>query len=106
MTELAELTPIIQSVDTYEYNRKLGIAFEAQVGKGKLFFLNLDVSKKMSERPATKQLLRSITEYLHSEDFKPATTIPMHKLDALFMPDATKGKKAQSNAAIQQLLNQ
>ena len=106
MTELAELTPIIQSIDTYEYNRKLGIAFEAQVGKGKLFFLNLNISKNINERPATNQLLRSLRAYLHSADFKPATTVPIHKLDALFMPDTTKGKKAQSNAAIQQLLNQ
>lgn len=46
LTALTGLTPIIQSVDTYEVNRKLGIAFEAQVGKGKLFFLNLDLSKR------------------------------------------------------------
>lgn len=82
------------------------IAFEAQVGKGKLFFLNLDLSKKMDERPATKQLLRSISQYIRSTDFQPSTTIPLYQLDALFAPDVTKGKQTQGNAAIQQLLNQ
>lgn len=106
LTTLTGLTPIIQSVDTYEVNRKLGIAFEAQVGKGKLFFLNLDLSKKMDERPATKQLLRSISQYVRSTDFQPSTTIPLYQLDALFAPDVTKGKQTQGNAAIQQLLNQ
>ena len=106
LTALTGLTPIIQSVDTYEVNRKLGIAFEAQVGKGKLFFLNLDLSKKMDERPATKQLLRSISQYVRSTDFQPSTTIPLYQLDALFAPDVTKGKQTQGNAAIQQLLNQ
>lgn len=106
VTALTGLTPIIQSVDTYEVNRKLGIAFEAQVGKGKLFFLNLDLSKKMDERPATNQLLRSISQYVRSADFRPSTTIPLHQLDALFVPDATKGKQTEGNAALQQLLNQ
>lgn len=106
LTALTGLTPIIQSVDTYEVNRKLGIAFEAQVGKGKLFFLNLDLSKKMDERPATNQLLRSISQYVRSTDFQPSTTIPLYQLDALFAPDVTKGKQTQGNAAIQQLLNQ
>lgn len=106
LTALSGLTPIIQSVDTYEVNRKLGIAFEAQVGKGKLFFLNLDLSKKMDERPATRQLLRSISQYVRSVDFQPSTTIPMYQLDALFVPDAAKEKQTQGNAAIQQLLNQ
>lgn len=106
LTALTGLTPIIQSVDTYEVNRKLGIAFEAQVGKGKLFFLNLDLSKKMDERPATKQLLRSISQYVRSADFQPSTTIPLYQLDELFAPDATKEKQTQGNAAIQQLLNQ
>lgn len=106
VTALTGLTPVIQSIDTYEVNRKLGIAFEAQVGKGKLFFLNLDLSKKMDERPATNQLLRSISQYVRSADFRPSTTIPLHQLDALFVPDATKGKQTEGNAAIQQLLNQ
>lgn len=106
VTALTGLTPVIQSIDTYEVNRKLGIAFEAQVGKGKLFFLNLDLSKKMDERPATNQLLRSISQYVRSADFRPSTTIPLHQLDALFVPDATKGKQTEGNAALQQLLNQ
>lgn len=106
VTALTGLTPVIQSIDTYEVNRKLGIAFEAQVGKGKLFFLNLDLSKKMDERPATNQLLRSISQYVRSTDFQPSTTIPLYQLDALFAPDVTKGKQTQGNAAIQQLLNQ
>ena len=60
----------------------------------------------MDERPATKQLLRSISQYVRSTDFQPSTTIPLYQLDALFAPDATKEKQTQGNAAIQQLLNQ
>lgn len=106
LTAMTELTPIIQSVDTYEVNRKLGIAFEAQVGKGKLFFLNLDISKNINERKATKQLLKSVKEYIDSAEFKSTNNIPMYQLDALFSADAKKEKQTQGNAAIQQLLNQ
>ena len=104
LTEIRNLTPIIQSVDTYEHNRKLGIAFEAQVGKGKLLVACVDVLKQYNSRLATKQLIHSFKNYVASDAFAPQTVVPVYKLDAVF--EATTGKEASSNSsAIEQLLN-
>lgn len=106
LTDLRILTPVIQSIDTYEVNRKLGIAFEAKVGTGCLFVLNLDIAKDLEERPATCQLLRSVMNYVTSFDFQPQTTLEVYELDALF--DKAKDNKSENKggSAVKQLLNQ
>lgn len=102
-----ELTPLIQSIDSYEYNQKLGIAFEAQVEKGKLFVLNVDIHKDLDQRPATRQLLRSIQNYVASDDFRPEVILPLHRIDSWLTPiKSTEKKNSAENAAIEQLLNQ
>lgn len=106
LTDLRELEPIIQSIDTYEVNRKLGISFEAKVGDGRLFVLNVDVKKDMDNRIAVKQLLRSITNYMDSENFNPAVSIPVYQLDHVFSATSLEESGNKSNAAVMQLLNQ
>lgn len=105
LTEIPELTPVIQSIDTYEINRKLGIAFEVRTGTGKLFFLNLDITRQMEERPATRQLLLSLSHYLRSEDFQPILSVPIYQLDALFASAPLDEQHTDKSAATQQLLN-
>lgn len=105
LTALRGLTPVIQSVDTYEVNRKLGIAFEAQVGPGRLFVLGVDLDKDIAVRPATRQLLYSVCRYVASDRFAPAAQVAPYELDAVFsgpLPQAATG----GNAAVEQLLNQ
>lgn len=106
LTALTALTPIIQSVDTYEENRKLGISFEATVGQGKLFVLCADDSKDIDKRPAMRQLLLSVRNYVASDKFAPATALQLHELDAIFTPAEAKDDSNKNNAAVKQLLNQ
>lgn len=104
MNDLTDITPIIQSIDTYEFNRKLGIAFEARVEKGALFVLCTDPDKQMEKRPAMVQLLNSVKNYVASDLFIPRQTLKLHELDALF--DTTEKPRTETeNAAIKQLLN-
>ena len=104
LTDMRNLTPVIQSVDTYEQNRKLGIAFEANVGKGKLFVACVDVQKNIGKRLATKQLLHSFKNYVASEQFAPKATVPAYLLDAIFESEGTT-EKTNNSTAIEQLLN-
>ncbi len=76
----AALRPFIQVIDAFDNNEKLGIGFEARVGGGSLLVLAVDTRKDMDERPATRQLLCSIDNYVHSERFAPAV-----ELDAAFI---------------------
>ena len=104
LTDIRDLTPIIQSVDTYEENRKLGIAFEANVGKGKLLVACIDVNNQKMERLATKQLIYSMKKYVSSDQFVPTTTLPMYLLDGVFQQVADQ-QNAKKSAAIELLLN-
>lgn len=103
LDDIRNITPLIQSIDSYEHNKKLGIAFEANVAKGKLFVLSVDVEKDIEKRLATKQLLTSIKHYVTSETFKPKDTVPLYQLDALFMTE--KEQKNTMSNAVEQLLN-
>lgn len=105
LTDMKKLTPVIQSIDTYEENRKLGIAFETKVGNGKLFVLCADVQKEMDKRPAMHQLLVSIKNYVASSDFNPVNEMKPFELDKLFITSPQEEKKEQANEAVRQLLN-
>jgi beta-galactosidase/beta-glucuronidase len=70
-----QLRPFIQVIDSFDNNEKLGIGFEARVGGGKLLVLAVDTKKKMDERPATRQLLESIDNYVRSDRFAPEVTL-------------------------------
>ena len=98
------LKPVIQSIDSYEYNHKLGIAFEANVGKGRLFVLAIDLKDEVAKKPAVRQLLTAVRQYVASADFKPAARLEMYQLDQLFS-GAAKTENATNNEAIRQLLN-
>lgn len=105
LTEVKGLTPLIQSIDTYEENRKLGIAFEVKVGKGKLFVLCADVLKGMDKRPAMCQLLVSVKNYVASDEFNPTIEMLPFELDKLFADPRTVEKEKQTDKAARQLLN-
>ena len=83
-----------------------GIAFEARIGKGSLFVLCADPDKDIEKRPAMRQLIHSVKNYVASEAFTPAQELKMYQLDALFELPAKNKKGTESNAAIKQLLNQ
>lgn len=105
LNDLVTLTPVIQSIDTYERNRKLGIAFEARVGKGRLFVLCADTEKNIDQRPAMQQLLTSVKRYVASDRFVPAVTLLPYELDALFSGGGQARKNEAAGAAVMQLLN-
>lgn len=79
----AGITPFIQVIDSFDSNRKLGIGFEARVGEGKIVVLALDTEKDIENRPATRQLLHSIDEYVRGDGFNPRTEVPVRDLEAL-----------------------
>lgn len=69
------LRPFIQIIDSYDKNEKLGIGFEAKMGKGKLLVLSVDTQKDMANRPATRQLLVSVDNYVRSSKFNPQVAV-------------------------------
>lgn len=105
LNNLNNLTPIIQSIDSYETNWKLGIAFEAKVRNGKLFVLCIDPEKDIDKRLASQQLISSVEKYVASQQFDPKTTLQTYEIDALFPAISVSKKQNGPQTAIQQLLN-
>jgi hypothetical protein len=67
----AALRPLVQPIDTWFENRRLGLVFEAKVGGGKLMVCSIDLENRLEERPVSRQLLNSILAYMNSAGFDP-----------------------------------
>ena len=78
-----ELTPIIQVIDDWNTNRKLGLLFEARIGKGKILVCSIDFNDNIKNRPVSKQLEYSLFNYINSPQFQPKTNISFDKLKSL-----------------------
>lgn len=79
-----EFHPTVQVIDNIARNHKLGSVFEAKVGPGRLLVCAIDIEKSLDARPAAKQFARSLYAYAGSESFRPAQTLDVAVLDALF----------------------
>ncbi|MGF7047275.1 hypothetical protein J2T13_001780 [Paenibacillus sp. DS2015] len=65
-----EWSPIVQTIDNFERNHKLGFLFECQVGSGNLMVCALDAGKA-GATPEGRQFLSSLGSYIASKEFKP-----------------------------------
>ncbi len=76
-------TPIVQMIDNFERNHKLGILFEGKAGNGKLLICTSRLSE-ISSYPEIKQFIKSITDYVSSDSFNPGMELDLDKLKKLF----------------------
>ncbi len=65
------LSPIVQPIDDWNRNYKLGMIFEAKVGRGKLLVSSADLENNLDERIVARQLRKSILDYMSSAKFNP-----------------------------------
>jgi hypothetical protein len=71
----AGLKPIVQPIDDWNRNYRLGAVFEARVGRGRLLVTTFDLENRLAERPAARQLRRSLLDYMAGPRFQPATDV-------------------------------
>lgn len=72
--------PLVQMVPDWNNPRKIGLVFEAKVGKGSLLVTSVDLKNQMEERPVARQFLYSLKQYVNSSNFAPNAEV---KLDAI-----------------------
>ena len=72
-------TPIVQMIDNFERNHKLGILYEAKVGSGKLLVCTCRLSEAAS-RPEIQAFAKSLLEYAYSDSFAPETELTLSEL--------------------------
>jgi len=89
----ASFRPIVQVIDNFERNHKLGVLFEAGVGRGRLLVSTLDLLHKQ-ESPVARQMLHSLLQYAQA-GVAPRTTLDMETVNAIFTrPNQTRQKNA------------
>ncbi|MCD7738001.1 MAG: hypothetical protein LUH58_03030, partial [Lachnospiraceae bacterium] len=67
-------TPIVEPVPNFYDNTRRSPLFEARVGNADILFCGFDLTGK---DPASRQLKKSIMEYVASGDFRPAQHLPV-----------------------------
>lgn len=77
-----EWSPIVQTIDNFERNHKLGFLFECRVGNGNLLVCTLD-AEKVAETPEGKQFLFSLISYVKSAEFQPHFEMDVSELHKL-----------------------
>ncbi len=76
--------PIIQVIDNFARNHKLGNLFEARVGAGRLLVCTIDLPGLAARNPAARQMLRSLQAYAASPAFQPVQELGTRFLDEVF----------------------
>ena len=84
----ATYRPIIQIVDAFNRNHKLGNIFEARVGPGRLLVCSINLWSDLDHRPAARQLLHSLLAYAGSDAFRPTQDLDLATLDGLFRAES------------------
>lgn len=82
----SELTPIVQGIDDWNRNYRLGMILECKVGKGSLLLVTADIESDLRKRPAANQLRRSLFDYVSSEEFSPVIEVRKEILEKSFFP--------------------
>jgi hypothetical protein len=71
--------PIVQVIDNFARNHKLGLIFETRIGPGKLLICAIDLLGHQ-DKPEARQLLHSLLQYTGSQKFAPKTEINIELL--------------------------
>ncbi|WP_207427407.1 sugar-binding domain-containing protein [Pedobacter sp. SYSU D00535] len=77
--------PLVQPIDTWFLNRRLGLIYEAAVGKGKLIVSSADLGPDLKDKPAAKQLYNSLLNYMSSAKFNPSTQVSFDVVKDVFV---------------------
>jgi len=82
--------PIVQVVDSFARNHKLGNVFEAKVGPGRLLVCTLHLNQKEHEKqtPEQRQFLNALYAYAASDTFAPAQELSLNVLDRILATSA------------------
>jgi beta-galactosidase len=70
-----ELQPMVQAIDDWNRNYKLGVVFECKVGPGRLMVCSADLESSLDSRPVARQLRRSLLDYMAGGKFDPPVAV-------------------------------
>ena len=77
------LRPTVQVIDDWVTSRRLGLVFEARLGKGRLLVTSLDLGGDLSANPVARQMRHSLLRYAAGPRFEPAVEVTAEQVRAL-----------------------
>lgn len=86
----ADFRPLVQPIDTWFINRKLGILFEASIGKGRIIVCSADLRNDPQNRPVAAQLYYSILQYMNSHLFNPSFELKLSLIEDLIRKEGER----------------
>ncbi|MEL7599229.1 MAG: sugar-binding domain-containing protein [Proteiniphilum sp.] len=86
----AEFQPLVQPIDTWFINRKLGMLFETKTGNGKLVVCSIDLKNDLKNRPVAAQLRHSILTYMNSNLFHPEQEVALSMIEEIVTVEGEK----------------
>jgi len=75
--------PLVQMIDDWNLNRRLGVLLEARMGRGILIVSSIDLVTDIAARPVSRQLRHSVLQYLASENCRPAMELSVEDVRSL-----------------------
>jgi len=80
----ANYKPMIQTIDNFTRNHKLGMIFETKYGSGSLLVCAIDLLN-LQDKPEARQLYYSILKYVESEHFSPQVELDRKILNKILL---------------------
>lgn len=80
LDETPGVEPIIEVVDNFVSNRQLGLIAETKIGEGRLLMCSIDLLNLKDKKPEVAQLLRSLLNYMNSDNFNPTKKTTMESI--------------------------
>jgi hypothetical protein len=87
----SKFRPIVQVIDNFERNHKLGFLFEAKVGPGSLLVCTLDLLNKQ-DSPVARQMLHSLMQYAQS-GCSPKDVLAITEVNSIFAPASQEKRR-------------
>jgi len=84
----SDFQPLIQNIDTWFINRKIGMLFEANVLNGRLIMTSMDLTSDPERRIVARQLYKSVIDYMNTDKFRPKDTVTPEMINHLFTRQA------------------
>lgn len=75
----ADYKPMVQTIDNFARNHKLGMLFETKYGKGSALICAIDLLN-LQDKPEARQLYFSMLKYVDSDSFSPETELDANVL--------------------------
>ena len=75
-----DIQPIVRIIDDWFIARPLALVFEVKVGKGTLVVSGADLMHDLDKRISSRQLLRSLTDYMESGGCSPSVSVDIQDI--------------------------